>query len=97
MIGALATRAKNIKSVAGGNMVDNKKEITSDVMLADLMLRVTSLETILVSKGIFTKEEFSQINEEIAKKVAKIVLEKTKTSKEADDFIANLEANKDKN
>lgn len=80
-------------------MTDNKgnKDITSEVMLADLMLRVTSLESILVTKGIFTKEEFSAVNEEIAKKVAKIVLEKTKTSKEADEFIAKFEANKDKN
>lgn len=74
-----------------------KKDITSEVMLADLMLRVTSLESILITKGIFTKEEFSAVNEEIAKKVAKIVLEKTKTSKEADEFIANFEVNKDKN
>lgn len=74
-----------------------KKDITSEVMLADLMLRVTSLESILIAKGIFTKEEFSAVNEEIAKKVAKIVLEKTKTPKEADEFIANFETNRDKN
>lgn len=71
---------------------DNKQEITNDILMADVMLRVTAIEKLLIEKGIFTQEELSQSTEEIAKRVAKVVLEKAQASKNVEEFIADLEA-----
>lgn len=77
------------------NMTEKKidpKEFASDIMLADVMLRVTAMEKLLVEKGIFTKDELANTTEEIAKSVAKVVIEKATKSKNMDDFIASLES-----
>ena len=59
-------------------MSDEKKkpEITNDILMADIMLRVTTMEKLLIDKGIISKEEFLSVMEEIAKSVSKIVIDK---------------------
>lgn len=69
----------------------DKKEITTDILMADVMLRITAIERLLIDKGIFTKEELAQTSNDIAKDVAKVVLEKAKSSKDIEDFISKLE------
>jgi TPP-dependent pyruvate/acetoin dehydrogenase alpha subunit len=71
---------------------ENKQEITNDILMADVMLRVTAIEKLLIEKGIFTQEELSKSTEEIAKRVAKVVLEKAQASKSVQEFVADLEA-----
>jgi hypothetical protein len=76
---------------------DKKAEITNDILMADVMLRVTAIEKLLIEKGIFTQLELTQSTEDIAKRVAKVVLEKAQSSKNVEEFIADLEASsKDK-
>lgn len=59
-------------------MTDDKKkpEITNDILMADIMLRVTTMEKLLIDKGVVSKEEFLSVMEEIAKSVSKIVIDK---------------------
>jgi TPP-dependent pyruvate/acetoin dehydrogenase alpha subunit len=76
---------------------DSKQELTNDVLIADVMLRITAIEKLLIEKGVFTQDELTATTEEIAKRVAKVVLEKAQASKSVDEFIANLEANGKKN
>lgn len=72
-------------------MTDQKKPITTDMITADLMLRITSLENLLISKGLLTQEELASTNEEIAKKVSKIVLQKANVpAKDIDGMIENM-------
>ena len=71
---------------------DNKQEITNDVLMADVMLRVTAIEKLLIEKGVFTQEELVASTEESAKRVAKVVLEKAQSSKSVEEFVAKLEA-----
>jgi TPP-dependent pyruvate/acetoin dehydrogenase alpha subunit len=59
--------------------------------VADVLLRITALEKLLIEKGVFTQAELSAITDEIAKKVAKVVLEKAKVSKNIEEFVATLE------
>lgn len=90
---------RNTKNVAEGNfMTDkpNKTEITNDVLIADTMLRVAAVEKLLIEKGVITQEELSVATEEIAKRVAKIVLEKAQSSKTIEEFISSLETKKSK-
>jgi hypothetical protein len=71
---------------------DNKQEITNDVLMADVMLRITAMEKLLIEKGVFTSEELTQSTEEIAKRVAKVVMEKVQASKNVQEFISDLES-----
>ena len=70
---------------------DPKKELTNEFLLADIMLRITTLEKILLEKGIFTQEELSVTTDEIAKRVAKVVLEKAQSSKHLEDLVTDLQ------
>ncbi len=83
-------RVRNTKNAVGDNMTDKKpesKEITTDVLLADIMLRLTAIETLLITKGVFTDVEFRQTMEDIAQKVTKTILDKAAA------FAANKEKN----
>ena len=72
-------------------MTNTKKpELSNDVLMADVMLRITAMEKLLIEKGVFTQEELSAATEEIAKRVAKVVLEKAQATKSIDEFVASL-------
>ena len=73
------------------NKPDNKSDINVDVMLADAMLRITAIEKLLISKGVFTQEELVACTEDIAKRIAKGILEKMQGSNTIEEFVANLE------
>jgi 16S rRNA C1402 (ribose-2'-O) methylase RsmI len=78
-------------------MTDKKNELTTDVLLADIMLRLTAMEKLLIEKKSFTQEELSKATEEIAQRVAKVVLEKAHAAKNMGELVSSLEThNKDK-
>lgn len=73
-------------------MTTNKKtELTNDVLVADIMLRLTAIEKLLIEKGVLTTEELAAATEEIAKRVAKVVLEKAQAAKKIEELTASLE------
>jgi hypothetical protein len=72
-------------------MIKKNDDFANDVLMADLMLRLTAMEKLLLDKGLFTKAEFMQVVDEIAQKASDAVMEKAKISKNTEDFIANLE------
>jgi len=55
-------------------------KITNDVMIADICLRIKTMEKVLVDKGIFTREEYNKAMEEITAEISKIILEKANQS-----------------
>ncbi len=57
---------------------------------ADLLLRITALENLLISKGIIDKEEYFKEMSELAAKIAKSVLSKVKDPKDVDDLLKSL-------
>ena len=63
-------------------MSEKKPEITNDILMADIMLRLTTMEKLLIDKGILSKEEFLAVMEEIAKSVSKIVIDKANAAAE---------------
>ena len=81
-------------------MTDEKPKqpptITNDMFVADAMLRITALEKLLISKGVFTLEELTTVTEDVAKNIAKVVLEKLQASKDMEAFLADLTGNKEK-
>lgn len=72
----------------------NKKEaqeLTNEMMLADALLRLRSLEKLLIAKGVFTQEEFSQEMDVLAKQIAKSLLEKAHVKGNIDELIESLQ------
>lgn len=65
-------------------------DLNMDVLIADLMLRVTTLERLLVSKGLLSESEMTKMSEEIAAKIAKTILEKVGASKEIEKLVEDL-------
>ena len=71
----------------------NKKEaqtITSDIMIADALLRVKTLENLLIAKGLFTREEYNQAMEDVTKQIARTILEKAHIQGDIDELLADL-------
>ena len=72
----------------------NKKEsdeLTSEMLITDALLRIKTIENLLVAKGLFTKEEFLQEMESIAKQIAKSVLQKAGVTQEIDELLKSLQ------
>lgn len=67
-----------------------KTPVSNDILIADIMLRITAMEKLFLDKGLVTIEELQATTEEIARNVAKVVLEKAQTSKNIDEFISEL-------
>lgn len=71
-------------------------ELTNDVLIADALLRLKTLETILINKGIFSQEEYDVVMNDIASKVAKTILQRANVPGDLDKLIESLSGNKKK-
>lgn len=77
----------------------NKKqaeELTNDVLIADALLRLKTMESILISKGVFTLEEYNAAMNDIASKIAKTILQKASVPGNLDELIQGLQGSKKK-
>lgn len=76
-------------------MTDEKKEIakelTNTLYVADLILRVRSLENLLVSKGILTKEELEKEATSSSKEIIREILKKANVPGDLDQILQDLE------
>lgn len=70
-------------------------ELTNYVLIADALLRLKTLENLLLSKGIFTKEEFSQSMKDVSEIIVRAILEKAHVPGDLDEIIKNLQSTKD--
>lgn len=73
------------------------KELTNDVLIADALLRLRTLEVLLINKGIFTQEEFTHEMSTIANQIAKSILQKAQVPGDLDELIKNLGSTKKDN
>lgn len=81
-------------------MTDKKpeaSELTTDLLMADALLRLTVLEKLLISKGFFTKEELSKVTESLVEQVTKVIMDKVQSSKDLGEFIESLASHKKDN
>jgi hypothetical protein len=77
----------------------NKKQaedFTNDVLIADALLRLKTMESLLITKGIFTQEEFDKTMNDIASKIAKTILQRANVPGDLDALITSLQGNKKK-
>lgn len=86
MIRVRVSLVRNIKNAVITNEVicflrftmDKKhaQELTSDLLIADVLIRIKALETILISKGILTAAEFNSQCRDITELLSMSILEK---------------------
>jgi len=75
----------------------NKKdstELTTDVLIADALLRLKVIENLLIAKGVFTRDEFLQEMEVVAQQVAKSVLQKAGLNDKVDELLRTFQPGK---
>jgi hypothetical protein len=65
-------------------------DLNTTITLMDALLRLKAMENILISKGLFTQEEYTQEINDLAAKVAKTILQKSNVPGDLDDLIKNL-------
>lgn len=77
----------------------NKKEaeeLTNVLAIADVLVHLRTLEKILISKGVFTKEEFNKEMDDMISVVAKSILQSAQVKGDIDEMIASLKSAKSK-
>lgn len=74
--------------------MNNKENIDVDILIADLMIRISTVEKLLISKNIISQEEYSSELESLAKSVSEMVLKTAEKSSNLDDFIKKMEDHK---
>jgi hypothetical protein len=68
-------------------------ELTTDVLLADVLIRLTVLEKLLISKDVFSQEELTQLTQSLTEQISQAIVSKTKTVQSLDEFIQSLKTN----
>ena len=74
----------------------NKKEESAEdqIMLADILLRLTSLERLLISKELLTASEIHNMNKEISSQITRFLLEKANVKGNIEEIIKDLHSDK---
>lgn len=71
----------------------NKKqaqELTNDVLIADSLIRLKTLETLLISKGVFTEEEFKTQMKDITELITLTILQKSNVPGDLNKIVEHL-------
>lgn len=71
----------------------NKKDIDAlnkELVITDILVRLTVIEKLLFSKKIITKEEHSEIVQELSEKLARSILEGANVSGDIDKMMAQF-------
>ncbi len=78
MIDVLVIRVKKQSDVViKDNMTNEKDNIDRDGVITELLLRISTLEKLLIDKKVFTAKEFSNIFEASVKKVTEMMDKKS--------------------
>lgn len=70
--------------------MNKENELEDQMILADILLRLKTLETVLIKKQVFTQEEYLAEMGSIAQQMAKSLLEKAQVEGDLDELISSL-------
>ena len=71
-----------------------KNDVNMEIFFAEALVKLQVLEKLLISKNVFTKEEYEDAAEEVTAKIAKILLEKANVPGDLDEMINDLKHKK---
>jgi hypothetical protein len=71
--------------------MDKKEEtISTDSLAADALVRIKTVENMLIAKGIFTREEYNAEMKEVVKTIAKNILIKANITGNLDEMVESM-------
>lgn len=73
--------------------MDKKDKLNDQLTLTDALLRLKSIENLLINKGIFTQAEYSAEMESVTRTIAKSFLKKAGVVGDLDSIINELVEN----
>jgi hypothetical protein len=96
MILVSADLKRNTKNVVVKDNMNKKQaeELTNDVLMTEILLKLKALESILIAKNVFTQEEYDAEINNIAGKIAKTILQKANVPGDLDELIQGLKKKK---
>ena len=71
-------------------MKKTNENMEKEIAITDILLRLTTLEHLLISKGVITPDEFYKSMDQLSRKIAKNLLESAKVSGNLDEIIDSL-------
>jgi len=78
--------------------MDKKEEsITNDSLVADALIRIKTVENMLISKGLFTREEYNLEMREVVRTIAENILKNSNVSGNLKELVENMLTKKDSN
>ena len=81
---------KNIKSAIKVKNMNKDEDLSNNLMIADILIRLKAFEDILIDKNVFTKEEFSNKVKEITQVLTMDILQKANVSGDLNTIIEDL-------
>lgn len=89
-------RAASIKNAVENNM-SNKiiEDFREELLLVEVLVRVTVIEKLLIDKGLLTKEEFLEQTSKISSEITEMILEKINTTTDSDKIAEKIKSSKD--
>lgn len=69
-------------------------QYTNEVLIADLLIRLASIEAILITKGVCDEQELQFLQKGLYDKITQRILNTADTSSNLKEFIASLRGNK---
>lgn len=85
---------KNSKSVAINRLrkitMTDKKDFTSDTLLLQCLIRISSLEKLLMEKNLISKDEMDASLLTLTKSIAKTILKDSKVEGDLDSIVSNF-------
>jgi len=68
---------------------------SNDMLIADALVQLISLERLLISKGVFTQEEFNTQMKFVMDHISKTILKNANIVGDLDEIIKSFESKKD--
>lgn len=69
---------------------DQATELTNNIAIADILVRLTALENTLINSGIMSKDKYLEEIKTLSSKVAKSILQKANIPGDLEELIKNI-------
>lgn len=67
--------------------MDKNDKVENDISIVDALLRIKTLENVLISKGVITKDEYYKEMEEVVKIISVSILQKANVQGDLNEII----------
>jgi hypothetical protein len=70
--------------------MEKEKELPSEMLVAEALIRLKALENVLIAAGVVTQDALNQEIKKLNDQLSRVILEKAQVSGNIDEIIKNL-------